>query len=86
MERKREMSKEQILSKVTEVFQELFEDENLVISYETTAADIDGWDSLTHITLIEEIEDAFDVRFKMNEVTSMKNVGEMIDIILERAV
>lgn len=78
------MSKEEILAKVNEVFRSVFDDESVTVGYETTAADVEGWDSLRHITLIEAIEDEFDIRFKMNEVTGMKNVEEMIDIIAER--
>ncbi len=55
------------------------------MTFESTAADVEGWDSLRHITLIEAVEDEFDMRFQMNEVTGMKDVGEMVDIIAERA-
>ena len=68
------MSREEILS-------EIFDNPGIVIGEETTAADGEGWDSLRHITVIEEIEDAFDIRFSMKEVNGMKNIGEMIDII-----
>lgn len=79
------MSREEVLERVNDVFKRVFDDDNVSVTFETTAADVEGWDSLRHITLIEEVEDEFDMRFKMNEVTSMKDVGEMIDIILERA-
>lgn len=75
------MSREEILEKVSEVLSEIFDNPGLVIGEETTAADVEGWDSLRHITVIEEIEDAFDIRFSMKEVNGMKNIGEMIDII-----
>ncbi len=79
------MSRENVLAKVNEVFHEVFDDDNIVVKEEMTAADIKGWDSLRHITLIEEIEDVFDIRFAMKEVNGMKNVGEMIDIIVQRS-
>lgn len=79
------MSREEVLERVNDVFKRVFDDDNVSVTFETTAADVEGWDSLRHITLIEEVEDEFDMRFKMNEVTSMKDVGEMIGIILERA-
>ncbi len=75
------MSREEILERVSEVLSEIFDNPGLVIGEETTAADVEGWDSLRHITVIEEIEDAFDIRFSMKEVNGMKNIGEMIDII-----
>lgn len=79
------MSREALLKAVNEVFWDVFDNETLDIREETTAADVDGWDSLRHITLIENIEDRFDIRFTMLEVNGMKNVGEMLDIIAERA-
>lgn len=79
------MSRETLLKAVNEVFWDIFDDESLDIREETTAADVEGWDSLRHITLIENIEDRFDIRFTMLEVNGMKNVGEMLDIIAERA-
>ena len=79
------MSRETLLKAVNEVFWDVFDDESLDIREDTTAADVNGWDSLRHITLIENIEDRFDIRFTMLEVNGMKNVGEMLDIIAERA-
>lgn len=78
------MSREEILEKINEVFREAFDNESLVMKEETTAADVEGWDSLKHISLIEAIEDEFDIRFTMVEVNGMKNVGEMASIIAER--
>lgn len=74
------MTRQEIFKKLNEVFSDVF-DEEIIVTDETTAADIEDWDSLTHITLISEVEDAFDVHFSMNVVLSMKNVGELVDII-----
>lgn len=76
--------RKEILDRVNAVFKEVFDDESVEVFEETTAADVEGWDSLRHITLIEAIEDEFEMRFQMNEVTGMKNVGEMLTIIAER--
>lgn len=78
------MSREEILERVNKVFKEVFDDEEVSVQFESTAADVEGWDSLRHITLIEAVEDEFDMRFQMNEVTGMKDVGEMVDIIAKR--
>ena len=78
------MSREDILKKVNEVLCDVFDDASLVVKEEMTAVDVDGWDSLRHITVIEEIEDTFDMRFTMKEVNGMKNIGEMVDIIVSR--
>lgn len=75
------MDREEILAKVNEIFWDVFDDEGIEISEETTADDIEDWDSLTHITLIAEIENEFGFKFSMKDVVGMKNVGEMLDII-----
>ncbi len=75
------MSREDILKKVNEVFHEVFEDDSIVVTEETVADDIEDWDSLMHITLVSEIENAFGFKFKMKDVVGMQNVGEMLDII-----
>jgi acyl carrier protein len=77
------MSREEILEKVNEVFRDVFEDDSITVNDETTADDIEDWDSLMHITLVSEIENAFGFKFKMKDVVGMKNVGEMLDIIKE---
>ncbi len=79
------MTKVDIMKKLNKVFREVFDDDSLKITEKTTAKDVDGWDSLMHITLIAEIEDAFRMKFTMKEVTGMKNVGEMAAIIETRA-
>ena len=78
------MSREEIFKKLNEVFCDVFDDPDIQISDLTTAADNEGWESLTHITLISSVEDAFDISFSMKEVVKMKNVGEMVDIIEEK--
>ncbi len=79
------MSREEIAERVTNVFREVFNDDTLVLTDTTTAADVPGWDSLRHITLMEEVEEEMDIRFTMLEINCMKNVGEMFDIIQARA-
>ena len=77
------MTKEEILSKVNEVFHEVFDDDSIVVTETTTAKDIEDWDSLMHITLVSEIENAFGFKFMMKDVVGMKDVGEMLDIIAQ---
>ncbi len=77
------MKREEIFTKLTEVFQDVFDDETLTLSDETTAKDIEDWDSLTHITLLSSVEDEFGVRFDMKAVQGLKNVGAMVDLIGE---
>ena len=78
------MSWEEVFEKLDQVFQDVFDDESLHVTDETTAADVDGWDSLEHIDLMASVERAFGIRFSMGEITRMKNVGEMADLILEK--
>lgn len=79
------MSREEITNKLTEIFRDVFDDEEIELSDSTTADAIEAWDSLEHISLIAAVEKAFKMRFTMREVSGMKNVGEMIDIIEQRA-
>ena len=78
------MTREEVLSKVNEIFVDAFDKEDLVIGFQTTANDVEGWDSLMQMNLIEMIEDEFGMRFDMDEVVGMENVGSMIDIIISR--
>ncbi|MBO5266220.1 MAG: acyl carrier protein [Ruminiclostridium sp.] len=75
---------EEIFERLNEVFRDFFDDEDIELDEETTADDIDDWDSLNHITLMAAVEDEFGIRFTMGEVSGMKNVGEMADIIKSR--
>lgn len=74
------MKREEILKKTNEIFKEIF-DESIIITEQTSSSEVDGWDSLTHITIISEVEDQFNIKFSMKEILGMKNIGEMIDII-----
>ena len=76
------MTRQEIYTRLNEVFSDVF-DEEITVSDATTAADIEDWDSLTHITLISEVEDAFGIKMSMKDVLSLKNVGEMVDVILK---
>ena len=78
------MNKNEIVKRLTEVFRDIFDDDSIIITEKTTANDIDDWDSIEHINLIGAVEEEFNMRFKMREVSGMKNVGEMINIISER--
>ena len=73
-----------VMNRLENVFRDVFDDNRIVISENTTAADIEDWDSLEHINLIAAVEKEFGMRFTMKEVSGMKNVGEMLDIICER--
>jgi acyl carrier protein len=73
-----------ILEKLQEIFRDIFDDENLVITKETTAKDIEEWDSLAHINLVLAIREEFNVEFTLEEVSEYKNVGDIVNSIEKR--
>ena len=75
------MDKVEILTKVNAVFIDVLDNDKLVLKNETTASEVDEWDSLNHIQLVVAIEKQFKIRFASREIQSWKNVGEMVDSI-----
>lgn len=82
---RKENKMDDIYERLNGIFRDFFDDEDIELDDETTADDIEDWDSLNHITLMSAIEDEFGIRFTMGEVSGMENVGEMVKIIRERA-
>ena len=78
------MTKENVLKEVQSILRDIFDEEDIIISYETVADDIEDWDSLEHINIITSIEKHFKIKFAMNEVTGFKNVGNMVDTIFNK--
>ena len=79
------MTKSSIIEKLQEIFRGLFEDKTLVINPETSAKDVDNWDSMNHILLITEIESQFNISFEMDDLIEMKSVGDMVAAILRKS-
>ena len=77
------MTREEVYERLNEVFREVFDDETIELHDETTAEDIDGWDSFEHINLVVAVQDEFSFKIPMGKVVTMENVGEMVDIILQ---
>ena len=77
------MNRTEIFEKLTLVFRDVFDDETIELQQTTTAADIEDWDSLTHIMLLSAVEDDFDIKFDMKAVQGLKDVGAMVDLIQE---
>ncbi len=75
------MERVEILENVKAVFIDVLDNEDIELSDETTAKDVDDWDSLNHIQLIVGIEKKFKIRFTSQEIQSWKNVGEMLNAI-----
>lgn len=78
------MGKDELRERLQEIFVDVFDDENITITDETCAEDIEGWDSLAHISILAAVQDEFKVSFDMDEIVAMKNVGEMIDAIRKK--
>lgn len=78
------MFRERVFNNVQDIFRDIFDDKGLLIADNTTAADIEDWDSLNHINLISAIEKEFNIRFALGELESLKDVGAMIELILEK--
>lgn len=76
------MTREAVYERLNRVFQDVFDDEDITVNDATTSADIEDWDSLEHINLVAAVEQEFGIKFTMGQVVTMKNVGEMVDIIL----
>jgi acyl carrier protein len=75
------MGEAEIYSKLTEIFRDIFDDDTIVLSPETTAADIPKWDSVNHINLTVAAESAFGIEFGSAELEELRNVGDLVATI-----
>jgi len=75
----------EIYKKLNTVFEDVFDDDSIVVRPELSADDVDGWDSLTHIRLILTVEKAFNVKFSASEIGKLKNVGGLAELIRSKA-
>ena len=78
------MQNEAVLEQVQEIFRYVLDEEEIVLQDISTAEDVEGWDSLTHIQLIVAIEKHFKIKFTSKEILSWKNVGELVDSIAQK--
>lgn len=78
------MERNEIVEKLTAVFQEVFSDSSLVLNVEMTANDVEKWDSLTHMLMISTVEERFGVKFKLKELNKLKKVGDIIAVLGEK--
>lgn len=75
------MNRSEIGEKLTAIFHEVFNDNNIVLSDEMTAKDVENWDSLTHMLMITKVEEVFGIKFKLKELNKLKMVGDLINTI-----
>jgi len=77
-------SSQDVLKSCNEIFRTVFSDATLSISATTSASDIDDWDSLAQIRLLMAMEQTFEIQFSLDEVEELQNVGEIVELILEK--
>lgn len=75
------MKREEIVEKLTAIFHEVFNDNTIVLTDEMTAADVENWDSLTHMLMIARVEEDLGIKFKLKELNRLKKVGDLINIV-----
>lgn len=78
------MNRNEIVEKLTLVFHEVFNDNNIVLSDEMTANDVENWDSLTHMLMITKVEEVFGIKFKLKELNKLKQVGDIVSLVEEK--
>ncbi len=75
------MEREEILGKIKTILVSVLNHEDFNMAEELTATEVSGWDSLSHITIISEIEEMFGIRFKLKELNKLKNMATLIDLV-----
>lgn len=79
------MTQQEVLDRLQPIFRDVLDDDSLVITRQSSAYNTPNWDSLAHINLIQIIEDEFKVKFALGELEELKNVGDLVDLILKKA-
>ena len=80
------MTEEMILEKLQDIFRDIFDDGSLAIDRSTNANDIEGWDSLTHISILESVQDEFEIKYTLDEMIELNDVGKILDSIVRGGV
>jgi len=75
------MDRNQILERVQVIFRDVLDNEDIVLSEATTADDVEGWDSLSHVLLVVEVEKQFGIQFTSREILSWKKIGDMVECL-----
>ena len=75
------MERDELIAKLTPIFREVFNDNGVELKDEMTAADVENWDSLTHMLMITKVEEELGIKFKLKELNRLKKVGDLIAII-----
>ena len=78
------MTREEVFNGVQDIFRDIFDEDDMIIEDSTNSDTIEEWDSLNHINLVSAIEKEFKIRFALGELVSLKDVGAMIDLMMEK--
>lgn len=78
------MTEPEIYDALNQVFRQVLEDDTIVLTKDTTAEDVDGWDSMNHIFIVAELEKRFGLKFRAAEMEELKNVGELASLLREK--
>ena len=78
------MDEAQIYERLTQLFQDIFDNDSISVTPELSAKDVDGWDSVTHIRLMLTVEKAFRIKFSTSEIGNLKNMGDLVTLIKAR--
>jgi len=78
------MTRKEVFNGVQDIFRDIFDEDDMVIEDKTSSDDIEDWDSLNHINLVSAIEKEFEIRFALGELMALKDVGAMIDLMIEK--
>lgn len=78
------MTREEVFNGVQDIFRDIFDEDDLVINDSTSSEEIEDWDSLNHINLVSAIEKEFKIKFALGELMTLKDVGAMIDLMVEK--
>ncbi len=75
------MNRNEIIEKLTLIFCKVFDDQNIILHDDMTAADVDNWNSLSHMLMITQVEAEFEIKFKLKELNKLKKVGDLISVL-----
>ena len=78
------MTEPEIYDALNQVFRQVLEDDAIVLHADTTAEDVDGWDSMNHIFIVAELEKRFGLKFRAAEMEELKNVGELMSLLRQK--
>ena len=78
------MTRKELFNGVQDIFREIFDEDDMVIEDKTNSDDVEEWDSLNHINLVSAIEKEFKIKFALVELMTLKDVGAMVDLMMEK--